>query len=141
MDENIKTAPEYSAAVIDLCHLLKENLHKFWYGPSKVGFRQREEIIKQVLASDGGKETLDNSIKYIDSYIQKIKDAKTRSDAADKKHPFLHLFKPASEDKQYYRHHQPEILYFRGVREEISTIYRVANVIELSGLANKPKVG
>jgi len=73
--------------------------------------------------------------------IQAINDAKARSDADDKKHPFLHLFKRASIDKQYYRANLDNLRVMERIRNEMSTLHRMANVIELSGLTNKPKAG
>lgn len=140
MTANINTTSEFSLAAQELCRLLQDNYIKFHTnGAYAVGFHQRETIIKEVLASDGGKDTIDQALKYIDSKIQPVKDAKARSDADDKKHPFLNFFKRQSEDKKFYRTH--DIGFIERIQEEISTIYRAANVIELSGFANKPKVG
>lgn len=141
-----KLLTENDAAVNSLYQLLSDNLYNTYWKNYASGHQERMNNINTVLKSDGGKATIEALIQMIDqtreaatliANAEKAKDKEFR-----KKHPFKNFF--SSEMNEHYKicvTKRNFVMTLDTIKSELVAALRLVNVIELSGLSNKPKVG
>ena len=141
-----KLIRENTVAVNELYLLLSNNLSNTDWNNYASGHQERMNNINTVLKSDGGKETVEALIKRIGEAQEKANleasDARDKDHAYRKKHPFKNFFSANyNEHHQTFHRNMNSIHTLEILRSELAAALRLMNVIELSGLSNKPKLG
>lgn len=141
-----KLTAENNAAVTTLYQLLSDNLHNTYWKNYALGHQERMNNINTVLRSDGGKATVEALIELINqtreaailiANVERAKDKEFR-----KKHPFKNFFSlDVNEHRQICDNKRSFVQTLDTIKGELVDALRLVNVVELSGLSNKPKVG
>lgn len=135
------------AAADGLLQLLHRNLVNTPWNNYTLGHQERMTIINKVLQSDGGKTTVETLIKMMETSLQTLNlqatEEKARYKAECKKHPFKDFFSVTYYRNQRKSFNNTTILIsnLSTIKTELVAAISLVNVIELSGLSNKPKVG